>query len=120
MAYQEVTGPYTCQDHHAWYVICQALQQGTKDVHSQACLKSKKVAIKTLMLPVVGCKLGTVHNLLSLPLPFVINLNGCSLNTEVVCYRGVISRTQQLVHTKDYVEFNVPYQVCCNIYVCSK
>ena len=74
------------------YVVCQ-LQQGTKDVHSQACLKSKKVAIKTLMLPVVGCKPGTVHGLLSLPLPFVIDLNGCSLNTEVVCYRGVISRT---------------------------
>lgn len=84
MAYQEVTVPYTCQDHHAWYVIRQALQQGTKDVHSQACLKSKKVAIKTLMLPVVGCKPGTVHDLLSLPLPFVIDLNGFNLNTEVV------------------------------------
>ena len=58
MAYQEVTGPYTCQDHHAWYVMCQALQQGTKDVHSQACLKSKKVVIKTVMLPVVGCTPG--------------------------------------------------------------
>ena len=50
-------------------------------------------------------------SLQELPPPFEVILNHVDASEKVVQYQGVVSKSLQLVHSGEYVELCVPFQV---------
>ena len=79
--------------------------------YRQVCHKSKVSVLQSIAIGVVGYNECCLQELQSLMSPFEVILNHTHASEKVLQYRGVISKSLQLVHSGEYVELCVPFQV---------
>ena len=86
----------------------------------QLCHRTKISVLKSIAIGVVGyeeCCLTELQNLMP---PFEVTLNHTHVSEKVLQYRGVISKSLQLVHSGEYVELCVPFEVWTQSSNCSR
>ena len=77
----------------------------------QVCHRSKISVLQSIAIGAVGYGECCLQELQSLMPPFEVILNHMHASEKVLQYRGVISKSLQLVHSGEYVELCVPFEV---------